>query len=200
MFQTGGDLTARFVSDGLIVTVARRDSEEVFDAEPDKCTYPDLPLVLLVNGGTASASEVVTGALQDHERASVVGTRTFGKGHVQTVYSWEDLDFRLKLTTAQYLTPNGRSFGSSRRLASGRTAEPDGLIPDYTVKIEPELERRIAIALRAFEIPSQYQEAVASYAETHDLTMPGIVPPDEDPQLAKALEVLDELVDRAEGR
>ncbi|MEC7584067.1 MAG: hypothetical protein VYE77_07100, partial [Planctomycetota bacterium] len=80
------------------------------------------------------------------------------------------------------------------------TAEPDGLIPDYTVKIEPELERRIAIALRAFEIPSQYQEAVASYAETHDLTMPGIVPPDEDPQLAKALEVLDELVDQAEGR
>lgn len=205
-FDGGGSLTEcvemsnRFLPEGTIVTVERRDSQEVFLAEPDKCTYPDLPLVLLVNGSTASASEVLTGALQDHERASVVGSRTFGKGHVQTVYSWADLDFRLKLTTAQYLTPNGRSFGSSRRLTTGRPAEPDGLTPDYTVKVEPELARRIAVLLRAFEIPSQYREAVAIYAQTHDLTMPGIVPPDEDPQLAKALEVLDELVEQAGGK
>jgi len=195
------DMARLFLREGRIVTVKRRDSELVFDAEPDACSYPELPLVLLVNSSTASASEVLTGALQDHGRAVIVGTRTFGKGHVQTVYTWQDLDFRLKLTTARYLTPNGRSFGSARRLASGRRPiEPDGLAPDYTIEITPELTQRISASLRAYEVPERYRQAVAAHAATRDMVLPSIVPADEDPQLAKAIELLAELADQQGGK
>lgn len=82
----------------------------------------DLPLVVLVNGGSASASEIIAGALQDHGRAIIVGRRTFGKGSVQTVLPLYG-DRALKLTTARYYTPNGRSI------------QAEGIEPDITVDI-----------------------------------------------------------------
>jgi carboxyl-terminal processing protease len=197
-FDGGGSLdeclamARMFLPEGRIVTVRRRDGETTFDARPADCEFPQLPLVLLVNGSTASASEVLSGALQDHGRAQVVGTQTFGKGVVQTVYKWRDLDFRLKLTTARYYTPNGRNLGALRQDKDDR--RPLGLIPDHSVEVEPELRRTLFQSLGQYEVPRRYEEAVVSMSEQFGLQIPAILPIDQDPQLAKALEVLRELV------
>jgi carboxyl-terminal processing protease len=102
---------------------APRSTRTFADAAPQR--YADLPLVVLVNGYSASASEIVAGALQDHDRALLIGTPTFGKGLVQTVFRLGN-DAALKLTTARWYTPNGRSIQRPSR--SG--FEPDDLPPD----------------------------------------------------------------------
>lgn len=86
----------------------------------------NLPLVILVDSGSASASEIVAGALQDHKRAIIIGSRTFGKGSVQNVIEFND-GTALKLTTARYYTPNGRSI-------QARGIEPDVVIDSLSVK------------------------------------------------------------------
>jgi carboxyl-terminal processing protease len=90
-----------------------------------------LPLVVLVNGGSASASEIVAGALQDHHRALILGVRTFGKGSVQTILPLSG-NTALKLTTARYFTPNGRSI-------QAKGIEPDKVMPDDADAVEATL-------------------------------------------------------------
>ena len=112
-----------FIDKGLVVyTKARTDeSIEKFEATEGQ-VLPNIALLVLVNGGSASASEIVAGALQDHHRAIIAGTTTFGKGSVQTVLPISE-DKGIKLTTARYYTPNGRSI------------QAEGIKPD--VLIEP---------------------------------------------------------------
>ena len=99
-----------FLSSGVIVTTAGRGKRNVeVERAREKDTEPAYPMIVLVNKGTASASEIVAGALQDHGRAVIMGTQTFGKGSVQTIIELED-GSGLKLTVARYYTPKNRSI------------------------------------------------------------------------------------------
>src|SRR5262249_34289484 len=114
-----------FLDSGLIVyTEGRIESQkQKYFAQKDG-SWMDFPIVVLVNGGSASASEIVAGALQDHKRAVVLGTKTFGKGSVQTILPLDDTS-ALRLTTARYFTPKGRSIQAT------------GIVPDIIVESTP---------------------------------------------------------------
>ena len=116
-----------FLDKGEIVSTRGRDEKDI---KRDNATTGDitngLPIVILINGGSASASEIVSGALQDHRRAIVMGTRSFGKGSVQTVVPLPGHG-AMRLTTARYYTPSGRSI-------QAKGIEPDILVEPAKVE------------------------------------------------------------------
>ncbi len=111
-----------FLERGEIVSTRGRNAEETQRraAHPGDLTKGK-PVIVLINGGSASASEIVAGALQDHKRATLVGTRSFGKGSVQTIIPLGSGNGALRLTTARYYTPSGKSI------------QAKGIVPDIEV-------------------------------------------------------------------
>jgi len=173
-----------WLKDGLVVyTKGREESQrQEFRAHLDG-TEPSYPIVVLVNEGTASASEIVAGALQDHGRALVIGVKTFGKGSVQTVYPLEG-GAGLRLTTALYYTPAGRSI------------QEVGITPD--IPVQP-----VVVAAAGEETPSRIRERDLEGHFTQQDATPQLEAPETgspepasaaggegDIQLARAVEVL----------
>ncbi|MDD1014017.1 S41 family peptidase [Pseudomonas rubra] len=122
VLQSAVEVADHFLTKGLIVYTKGRiaNSELRFSADPADASE-GVPLVVLINGGSASASEIVAGALQDQKRGVLMGTDSFGKGSVQTVLPLNN-DRALKITTALYFTPNGRSI------------QAQGIVPDIEVR------------------------------------------------------------------
>ncbi|HTM08842.1 MAG TPA: S41 family peptidase [Verrucomicrobiae bacterium] len=111
-----------FLDSGMIVyTDGRLDSQKQKYFAHKEGTWSNFPIVVIINGGSASASEIVAGALQDHKRAVILGTKSFGKGSVQTILPLDD-NSALRLTTARYFTPKGRSIQAT------------GIVPDIVIE------------------------------------------------------------------
>jgi carboxyl-terminal processing protease len=134
-------VSSLFIEDGTIVVEKLKGGEEkIFTATPGEQMAAEVPLVLLVNGGSASASEIVAGAIQDHSRGTIIGEQTFGKGTVQLPHKLSD-GSELRVTVAEWLTPANRQIRN------------EGIAPDIVVEmtaedLEQELDPQLEEAIR----------------------------------------------------
>ena len=157
-----------------------------FKTESNQFLVPNLPIVVLINEGSASASEIVAGALQDHKRAVIMGSKSFGKGSVQTIIPLENNQGALKMTTALYYTPSGRSI-------QAMGIEPDIELAQASIEKQKNLERDSEADLKGhieIKIQDSIEKTAKSSKEKQKIADENIDIYQKDYQLARALDLI----------
>ncbi|MFH1995957.1 MAG: S41 family peptidase [Candidatus Omnitrophota bacterium] len=172
LLDSSVDVSGLFLEKGatIVSTKARIKAQNAVFPSETQGPYTDFPLVVLVSGGSASASEIVAGAIQDNRRGIVVGVPTYGKGSVQTIMPMRD-GSALRLTTASYFTPNGRSI------------RKQGILPDVVVEWETPKEKK---EKRSDIFKELEQKAEKKEKEPDEDT----IDPERDNQLRQAIDIL----------
>lgn len=191
-FNPGGvlhsavDVADRFLPEGanIVSTRGRTDASNVpYDAKAGNDLLDGIAVAVLVNGESASAAEVLAGALQDHRRALLVGTKTYGKGLVQSVETLSDRATLLKFTSARYFTPAGRCI--DRRMGFGEEIEAHGgIVPDFVVRLPSRRWKVMREAFSTEEIRTRDGAAFRAAAAAR------LIDEENDTQLAAALRLL----------
>lgn len=179
LLNSAVDVTSQFLPPGKLVVYTKGKTGErtEYHTEGVKPSYI-IPMIVLINQGSASASEIVAGALKDHSRAVILGTQTFGKGSVQTVIPLTD-GSGIRLTTARYYTPNGRSIQTT------------GITPDITVKLEAKNGKKEHPVIREKDLERHLEnEQMEEKPKEPEEMVSVVVEEKEDLQLQRAIDLL----------
>ena len=165
-FNPGGlldsavDISDLFIGDGLIVSIRPRQGKEQRHSGVQEGSLLDFPMVCLVNGGSASGSEIVSACLQDHHRALIIGERSYGKGSVQNIQAFGDGE--LKLTIASFWRPNGKNLNKSS--TKGKDEDEWGVKPDLEIKLSRKERDDLADSQRESEVIQRKDKPAAAPA------------------------------------
>ena len=175
-------IAEHFVPEGVITQTRGRDEPVVYERDTlSEREFFDVPLVVLVDGGSASSSEVLAGALQDHRAAVLVGSPTYGKARVQSVRHFKDAGALAKVTSSYYQTPSGRDLDRSPE-------RPWGIYPDLLVEVDEESEDLIHRHINRYDPPAEALEALFAWEDSSDEEI--LLKDPLDPQLEAALALL----------
>jgi carboxyl-terminal processing protease len=170
LLEAAVEIADLFLTSGKIVSVEGRNrAPHVYEAKPDDTVLPDVPIVVLINDHSASASEIVAAALQDNRRAVVIGERSFGKGSVQNLIELEGGKSALKLTTAKYVRPSGKNI---HRFPDSKEEDDWGVRPDIEVTVTREEELEYLIGRRERDIVHGEESPEETLAKIAAMTGP----------------------------
>ncbi len=183
VMETALSVSRRLIPEGLLLRTEGKHEVESHEARSAEAIWKDIPLVVLVDGNSASASEILAGALQDHRRAAIVGSPTYGKGMVQTIRRFPEYGTKVKVTTAYYYTPSGRLF--ERSSEEGREY---GLVPDVVIGLDRDVQRTVDTYLDSYGAPTAARADIQAWEQQDGITVMPRVP--QEAQFSVALDLL----------